>query len=261
MTPASLTADFEAPAGPRSRVTLLGMPVDTVDRARAKAILHAFARSGRHHQIVTVNTDFLAVGRRERAFRDLVGEADLVVPDGAPVVWAARLLGHRLPRITGPDLIAMAVRHSRTHGSSVFFLGGAPGDADRAAQRLQQAEGRFSLAGVAAPDAGVSAVEDARIARRVRDAGPDFIFVGFGCPKQDYWIRNHRDILDSSVCAGVGGSFGYLSGRVRRAPSWAQRAGLEWAFRLKAEPRRLAKRYLIDDLPVVLRLCKEALRP
>jgi N-acetylglucosaminyldiphosphoundecaprenol N-acetyl-beta-D-mannosaminyltransferase len=247
-----------APA--RSRAWLFGMPVDTVGPAEAEEELARLAADGRHHQAVTVNTDFLAIGRRDPVFRELVRTADLVVADGAPVLWALRLAGHRVPsRVTGLDLIAMAVRHSQEHGSSLYFLGGAEGVAQRAAARLRETMGDFALAGVSAPGAGISAEDDARIARMVCDARPTFVFVGFGCPKQDFWIRDHAELLDA-VCAGIGGSFNYIAGDIRRAPAWAQRSGLEWAFRLRSEPRRLARRYLVDDLPVLFRLWRETQR-
>jgi N-acetylglucosaminyldiphosphoundecaprenol N-acetyl-beta-D-mannosaminyltransferase len=244
----------------QSRARLFRLPVDVVSADDVAGRLHTYAGDGRHHQVVTVNTDFFAVARRDPAFHALVCEADLVVPDGAPVVWAARLRGHDVPgRITGPDLITMAVRHSQEHGSSIFFLGGARGVAERAAARLTATYGPFRLAGIDAPIAGAGTAADAAIAARVHDARPDFVFVGFGCPKQDFWIYRHRATL-RAVCAGIGGSFNYLAGDIRRAPGWAQSAGLEWLFRLISEPRRLARRYLLDDLPVAMALAREALR-
>ena len=240
------------------RVPLLGVPVHPLPPGDVASRLDGFARSGQHHQIVTVNTDFLAIGRRNPEFRDVVENASLVVPDGAPVLWALRLRGHQVPaRTTGHDIIEMAVAHSVRHGSSIFFLGGSPGTAYSAAEALTNRFGRFTIAGISAPDAGVSAASDAAIAREVADARPDFVFVGFGCPKQDFWIHRHRDVLHA-VCVGVGGSYSYISGQLRRAPGWAQRAGLEWAFRLKAEPRRLLRRYVMDDMPTLLRLGREA---
>jgi exopolysaccharide biosynthesis WecB/TagA/CpsF family protein len=148
----------------------------------------------------------------------------------------------------------MAVEHSLAHGSSLFFLGAAPGVAAAAAERLREQYGAFRLAGVHSPPYGpLEGAEDAKIRRMITDARPDFLFVAFGCPKQDFFIRDHAD-LGVPVAAGIGGSFEFLSGAIRRAPGWAQRGGLEWAFRLYHEPRRLAKRYLIDDVQVVGKL-------
>lgn len=244
---------------PLPAARLLGMDVHAVAPADVEARLDALARSGEHHQIVTVNTDFLAIGRRNAAFRSVVAGASLVVPDGAPVLWALRRHGHALPaRTTGHDLIEMAVRHSRQHGSSIYFLGGSGDSGVRAAGTLTARFGRFAIAGISAPRIGDDAAEDERVARDVAATRPTFVFAGFGCPKQDLWIHQHRDILASSVCAGIGGSYSYIAGDLRRAPGWAQRAGLEWAFRVKAEPRRLLRRYVMDDMPTLVRLCREA---
>lgn len=238
---------------------LLGMRVHALSPERVAGRLDAFVRSGGHHQVVTVNTDFLAIGRREEAFRTIVAEASLVVPDGAPVLWALRRRGHPLPaRTTGHDIIEMAVRHSREHGTSVYFLGGAQDSGERAVNALTRRVGPFTVAGISAPVAGASDAVDEQIARDVAASGAKFVLVGFGCPKQDRWIYRHRAILSSSVCVGVGGSYSYIAGDLRRAPGWAQRAGLEWAFRLKAEPRRLLRRYVMDDMPTLVRLCREA---
>lgn len=246
------------PGGPDTRparVRLLGMGIDALDAAAVEQRIADFVAKGGHHQVVTVNLDFLSIGSRDAQFRKLVNEAALVVPDGMPVLWAARYLGQRLPqRITGPDVIEMAVRHSQAHGSSLFFLGAAPGVAARAALCLRERMGAFHLAGIDSPAYGPLVGEEAiRVRRLLRDARPDFLFVAFGCPKQDFFIRTNAD-LGIPVAAGIGGSFDYLSGAIKRAPAWAQRRGLEWMFRLGHEPRRLAKRYLVDDVQVVGKL-------
>ncbi|MGH7620999.1 MAG: WecB/TagA/CpsF family glycosyltransferase, partial [Gemmatimonadaceae bacterium] len=194
------------------------MTIDRLTHSEAEHRLDGFVRAGGAHQVATVNLDFLSIGSRNPEFRALVNEADMVTADGTPVRWAARYLGSSLPaRITGPDLIDMSVRHSLTHGSSIFFLGAAPGIAAEAADRLASTHGRFSVAGIYAPPIGpLAGEEDMRIRRMIRDARPDMLFVAFGCPKQDFWIRDHRD-LGVPVAVGIGGSFDYLSGRIRRA--------------------------------------------
>jgi N-acetylglucosaminyldiphosphoundecaprenol N-acetyl-beta-D-mannosaminyltransferase len=248
-----------APGPSVERVSLLGAPLDAVDSASVASLLDDFRAAGGHRQVLTLNTDFIAIARRDDGFRRLAWQADLIVPDGAPVLWAARRLGHSLSsRVTGPDLIEMAVRHSQEHGSSLYFLGGVPGTPERAAKALRARLGEFRLAGTSSPDMGLDAARDAEIAREVAATDPDFVFVGLGCPKQEFFIRQHRDILRDSVCAGVGGSFSYLSGDIRRAPGWAQRSGLEWLFRVMRQPRHLARRYFVDDLPIVFKLWREA---
>ncbi len=239
-------------SGQRERVPILGMQIDRLDRPAVAQRIDSFVRDGGAHQILTVNLDFLAIGARDERFRRVINAADLVVPDGVPVLWAARYLGSSLgDRVTGPDLIEMAVSHSQLHGSSVFFLGAAPGVAATAAERLRELHGDFQLAGTYVPPFGpLDGAEDERIRRSISDARPDFLFVAFGCPKQDFWISEHAD-LGVPVAAGIGGSLDFLAGTTKRAPAWAQKSGLEWTYRLRQEPRRLAKRYLVDDVQVV----------
>jgi N-acetylglucosaminyldiphosphoundecaprenol N-acetyl-beta-D-mannosaminyltransferase len=241
------------------RVSLLGAPLDPVDPPAVELLLEDFRARGGHRQILTLNSDFIAIARRDDDFARLAWQADLIVPDGAPVLWAARRRGHRLSaRVTGPDLIEMAVRHSQKHRSSLYFLGGVPGTPERAAESLRARLGDFRLAGAWSPQIGLDAERDAEIASEVARSGADFVFVGLGCPKQEFFIRTHRETLADAICAGVGGSFSYLSGDIRRAPGWAQRSGLEWLFRVMRQPRHLARRYFIEDLPVVFRLWREA---
>ena len=250
----SLVSDrIDDPKG--NRVEILGMGIDPLTHKEVAEQIDRYVRLGGSHQIVTVNLDFLAIGSRNPAFRSLVNEADLVTADGVPVRWAARYLGSSLPaRVTGPDLIDMAVAHSQSQGSSIFFLGAAPGVAAVAADTLAATRGAFNVAGVYSPPIGpLDGAEDVYIRRLITDARPDFLFVAFGCPKQDFWIQEHRD-LGVPVSAGIGGSFDFLAGRTKRAPAWAQSRGLEWVFRLSGEPRRLAKRYLLDDVQVLGRI-------
>ena len=252
MTLASTLRPADSLVAAPDRVSVLGMAIDRLDRVEVAHTIDNFVQARGHHQIVTVNMDFLSIGSRNPAFRALVNEAALVVPDGMPVLWAARYLGGSLPeRITGPDLIHIAVEHSTRHGSSLFFLGAPIGVAAEAAHQLRAQHGEFNVAGIYSPPFGpLDGAEDAKIRRMVAEARPDFLFVAFGCPKQDFWIRDHSD-LDVPVSAGIGGSFEFLSGAIPRAPRWAQQRGLEWAFRLYHQPRRLAKRYLVDDVQVV----------
>jgi exopolysaccharide biosynthesis WecB/TagA/CpsF family protein len=237
------------------RARLLDLPVDALPRSGVEETLSRFVQVGGFHQVITLNLDFLSIASRNAEFRAVVQSSDLVVADGQPVVWAARYLGMPVPeRVTGPDLIEMAVRHSQENGSSLFFLGAAPGVASAAVEALTSRMGAFHVAGAYAPPYGpIDGPEDIRIRTMIATARPDFLFVAFGCPRQDLWIRQHAD-LEVPVSIGVGGSFDLLSGAIPRAPRWMQTCGLEWAFRLSREPRRLAKRYLVDDPPIAARL-------
>ena len=225
--------------------------------------LDEFVRSCEPHQIVTVNLDFLRLARRDEEFRDALNAADLAVPDGMPVVWISRLLEQPLiERVTGVDIVEQGAALAAARGYSVFLLGAAPGVAEEAAGALISRNPGLRVAGIYAPPVGpFSAEEEAHMLALVREARPEMLFVAFGAPRQDVWLWRHRRELGVPLCVGVGGTFNFLAGRQPRAPRWMQRFGLEWVHRLKQEPSRLWRRYLLGDLPFLLRIVGSRLRP
>lgn len=246
----------------RHRVNLLDTLIDKTDVDRAVAQIDAFVESGVPHQIVTANVDFLRIAREDARFRDLINSSDLVVPDGMPLLWSSRLLGDPLPeRVTGVELIAECARLSAAKGHRIFLLGAASGVAEAAATALRQRyPGAQIVATYAPPMYAVTAAEEEKIVSLVREMQPDILFVAFGAPKQDLWIRKNMHRLGVPVCMGVGGAFDFLAGRVRRAPRWMQNRGLEWLYRVIQEPTRLWKRYFVDDLPIFFSLMAQAKR-
>jgi N-acetylglucosaminyldiphosphoundecaprenol N-acetyl-beta-D-mannosaminyltransferase len=248
----------------RSRVSLLNTWIDKVDLEEAGTLITDFVRTGIPRQIVTVNLDFLRLSTRDRSFQELINTADLVVPDGMPLVWASRLLNNALPhRVPGVDLVVECARVAAQYNYSIFLLGAGPGVADDAAKSLRQRFPQLRIAGIYSPST-INEAEDAVTLERIRQASPDMLFVAFGAPRQDYWIRKYMHILNVPVCMGVGGTFDMLSGRVSRAPQWMQSGGVEWFHRFYLEPGRLWKRYFIQDLPVFLHLmirCSTGISP
>jgi N-acetylglucosaminyldiphosphoundecaprenol N-acetyl-beta-D-mannosaminyltransferase len=240
----------------RTRVGLGCISVDNVDLAAATERMAAFMDSGRPHQVVTVNLDFISIASRDDTFRATINDADLAVADGMPLVWLSRLQGQSLAeRVAGVELVIETCRLAAEQGASVFLLGAAEGVAEAAAQRLTKMLPGLRIAGCYSPPIGqLSPEEDDRIVRMIRDAAPDLLFVALGAPRQDLWIRQHQPELRVPVAMGVGCVFDVLAGAVRRAPPWMQRMGLEWAFRLGQEPHRLWRRYLLNDLPTLARL-------
>jgi N-acetylglucosaminyldiphosphoundecaprenol N-acetyl-beta-D-mannosaminyltransferase len=240
----------------RDRVELLGTQVDRVPLDAIGAWITAFIESGQPHQIVTANLDFIAVARKRPPFAKVIAEAALVVCDGKPLVWAARLQGSPIPaRVTGMDLVLHAAKLSTARGYRLFLLGAAPGVAERAALKLMELFPGCQIAGTYSPPEGeFSPAENARMVEMVRAARTDALFVALGAPKQDEWIKAHLEELQVPLCAGIGGVFNFLAGETRRAPVWMQQAGLEWAFRLMQEPSRLWRRYLVNDLPIFFEL-------
>jgi N-acetylglucosaminyldiphosphoundecaprenol N-acetyl-beta-D-mannosaminyltransferase len=246
----------------RHRVNLLDIWIDRVTLVTAAEQIAGFVQSGMPHQVVTANVDFIRLGQERPAFRDLVNSADLVVPDGMPLVWASRLQGDPLPeRTTGVELMHECARIARGQDRGIFLLGAGPGVADEAAMVLTARYPGLRIAGSFSPTPEMLLQDNESLVRMIREARPAILLVAFGAPKQDEWIRANLHALQVPVCIGVGGAFDMLAGRVKRAPIWMQRAGLEWLFRLFQEPQRLWKRYLIHDLPVFVRLMMQSRRP
>lgn len=230
------------------------------DRVTMKEAVHRIVRMARRRDraryVCTGNLDHLVIAERDPDFRSAYRKADLVVADGAPVVWLSRIgpraAGGPLPeRVTGSDLFWELARVSGEANLRLFFLGGVPGAAARAAEVVEQRHPHARIAGTYCPPRETFDTEEeqARIRRIVRRAAPDILLVAFGAPKQEKWIAANKDRLGVPVAIGVGGSFEMAAGVRRRAPRWLQRSGLEWLYRFAQEPRRLFQRYFVDDLP------------
>jgi N-acetylglucosaminyldiphosphoundecaprenol N-acetyl-beta-D-mannosaminyltransferase len=246
----------------RHRCELAGVLIDQVDVETAVARIEQFLRSDGAHQVVTVNLDFLSIAQRNILFRETINRSDLAVPDGMPLVWMSRLNGYRIAeRVTGVTLVGESCRLAAESGLRPFLLGAGPGVADAAARTLQERYPELQIAGTYSPPFGpFSTAENDRMVAAIREAETDLLFVAFGAPLQDIWIREHLSQLNVRMAMGVGCALDLLAGTVRRAPGWMQRSGLEWSYRLLQEPRRLWRRYLIDDVPMLGRLVVSSVR-
>ena len=232
----------------RPPISMLGVPFANVSLTQALSRIEAMVASRKPHQVVTANVDFLVQARKDQELRRIFVDASLVLCDGAPLVWASRLLGNPLPeRVAGADLTPRLIQAAAAKGWRVFFLGGA---ADVAAEAVTTLRAKYPNARICGhyspPFLPLEEMNHDDIIRRVCEARPDILFVSFGCPKAEKWIAHHAAALGVPVMIGVGGTVDFLAGRLKRAPLWMQRAGLEWLFRLAQEPRRLARRYAGD---------------
>jgi N-acetylglucosaminyldiphosphoundecaprenol N-acetyl-beta-D-mannosaminyltransferase len=211
--------------------------IDRVDVKGTIDRIEAYIREGVPRQVVTVNPEFVIAARRDRHFRRVLNGADLAVADGIGIVWAARLLGDRLPeRVGGVEVVERLAAHATAAGHRLYLLGGQEGVAAEAAQRLQMRYPGLVIAGTFA--GSPRPLEEAGIRERIREASPDVLLVAFGAPAQELWIARNLQRLGVPVAMGVGGAFDYLAGRASRAPVWLQRAGLEWLYRLARQPWR-----------------------
>ncbi len=243
-------------------VELMGVRLDGLTASQVLERIRNGLRSGDGGWIVTANLDIVRQVANDDDQLELVRGADLVVADGAPVVWASKLQGTPVPeRVAGSDLIWTSCEVAADEGESVFLLGGNIGCADAAAQRLGERYPALRLAGTACPDHGFEHdPEQVRLlAEQVRASGAGLVLVGLGFPKQERLIRELRRVHPDAWYMGIGISFSFVSEEVRRAPVWMQRAGLEWVHRMVQEPRRLVRRYLWHGAPFGLRLMAAAL--
>ena len=238
-------------------VVLAGTSLHAMTEAQVVAHVERAWENGRGGWIHTVNLDHLRMLRGDEDFRAASQEADLRVADGAPLIWASRLQGTPLPeRVAGSDLIRSLTGAAARSGRRVLFLGGNPGAAEEAVAILQRETPGFAVAGIDCPPFGFEKdpEELARVRRLIEGSDADLVFLAVGAPKSEFLIRDLKSLLPKAWWAGIGISFSFVSGEVRRAPRWVQRIGLEWVHRLLQEPRRLAKRYLVHGLPFAARL-------
>lgn len=222
-------------------VPLLGLPVSRVSMDDTLEMIDGFiARRSPPRHLVTADASMVVIARGDPELKAIIDGADLVTPDGAGILWASRLLGTPLThKVSGVDLVGHLCRLSAERGWKVFFLGAAPGVADEAATNLRKRYPGAQIIG--ARDGFFSPEQEPDVVRQIQDAAPDVLLVAFGIPRQEKWIARHKAVLNVPVSIGIGGSFDVYSGRVKRAPLWMQRRGLEWLHRLLANPRKIRK--------------------
>lgn len=178
----------------------------------------------------------------------IVNGAGMATPDGMPLVWLGRLAGHRVERVYGPDVMLAVCERGQARGYRHFFYGGAEGVTEALVARLRERFPDLQVAGVYTPPfRPLTPAEEQAVTERINASGADLVWVGLGTPKQDYFVARFRPLLEAPVLLAVGAAFDFHAGRVRQAPRWMQRSGLEWLFRLTQDPRRLWKRYVVGN--------------
>ena len=201
----------------------------------------------RSHYVTLCNVHMVMEAHNNPYFHSALASADLVLPDGMPLIWAGRRNGFRLRRrVYGPDLFLEFCQATATKGYRHFLLGGHPGVPEAVAARLAGSCPKIQIAGTHSPPfQECSPAEHSKTIEHINGSGADVLWVALGCPKQEIWMYENRDLLNVPVIAGVGQAFDLYAGRVRQAPRWTRDNGLEWAFRLINNPRRLWRRYLV----------------
>jgi len=241
-----------------AHLRILGIRVDNVTTPEVLDLLERYIAERRPRQIVTVNPEFVMAARRDATFRAVLEAADLALPDGQGLLWAARVMGSRLrERVCGSDIVPAVAALSARQGYRLFLLGAVPGVAERAAEALTARNPGLQIAGTYAGSPAVE--EEDTIVAMIRAARPDLLFVAYGAPRQDLWIHRNLQRLDVPVCMGVGGTLDFVAGVATRAPYWMRRAGLEWLHRLIRQPWRWRRMMVLPKFAWLV--CTTRLRP
>jgi N-acetylglucosaminyldiphosphoundecaprenol N-acetyl-beta-D-mannosaminyltransferase len=224
---------------------ILGMRVDPTSYEEATEKVLAWAAAGESRYVCVANVHMVMEAHDDPSFRALVNAADLVTPDGMPLVWMLRKLGYpHQERVCGPELTSRVCAEAARRGVPVGFYGGHPEALEALVRNLSaRFPGLRVVYAYSPPFRPLTPEEDERVTEEINASGARILFVGLGCPKQEWWMAEHKGRV-RAVMLGVGAAFDFHAGRVRQAPVWMQRAGLEWLFRLVQEPRRLWRRYL-----------------
>ncbi len=240
---------------PPPRINVLGTGVSALSLAEARdLVLTARGRNGLGH-ICCATAYNVNLARKDLLLRSAYNRSFLTTPDGMPLVWLGRWHGHKhMTRVYGPDLMETVCDAGRATGLRHFFYGGGDGVAPQLRDALSTRFPGLQVVGTFTPPfRELNATELNDLRTQVATARPDVIWVGLSSPAQEHFMATHGPSLDTGLLIGVGAAFDFLSGRVRQAPRWMQRSGLEWLHRLATEPRRLWRRYLVHNPMFVLR--------
>ncbi len=242
---------------------VLGTPLAATDYAGAVAQVKEWALAADGPRLVAAaNTHVVTLARHESAFARALGEFDLILPDGMPLVWTMnrRLAAPLRDRVYGPTFMLYCLEATQGEPWRHLFIGGTDELLAALGGKLLAQFPRLQIAGSYAPPFGEwGPGEDAKTIERIRKAGAQFVWIGLGCPKQERWLARHKAALPSAVYSAVGAAFAFHAGRVAQAPLWVQGVGLEWLFRLAAEPRRLWRRYFVYNSLFVFYSVRDAL--
>jgi N-acetylglucosaminyldiphosphoundecaprenol N-acetyl-beta-D-mannosaminyltransferase len=237
-------------------VALFGLPISNVTMAEAVERIAEGIEAGTSQQIATANMDFARNARSNSFLHQVMCDCSMVLPDGAPMLWASRLLGNPLKeRVTGVDLIPQLAKLSAERGYRIYFLGSEEKNSSAAAAVLEARFPGCKIVGRHSPEVmPLDEMNDDDILNRIRAAKPDILLVAFGNPKQELWIDRNRHRLNVPVAIGIGGSLDMIAGSLKRAPRWIQMLQMEWMYRMLQEPRRLLPRYARDFMALMRHL-------
>jgi N-acetylglucosaminyldiphosphoundecaprenol N-acetyl-beta-D-mannosaminyltransferase len=232
-----------------SRANILGVGVSAIRMELALTQVREWITQRASKYVCVTNVHVIMESYRAPKLRSVLNAAGMITPDGVPLVWLCHLQGfHHVQRVYGPDLLLATCEQSLKTGWKHYFYGGGPDVAELLARRLTQRFPDLTIVGWDTPPfRPLTLEEDQAAIDKINASGADIIWVGLGAPKQEYWMADHLGKLTAPVMIGIGAAFDFHAGLKKQAPHWMQSIGLEWLFRLSTEPRRLWKRYLINN--------------
>ena len=245
-----------------TQANILGVGVSAINTAQALQTIDGWIHRREQEYVCVTGVHGVMESQRDTKLKQIHNNAGLVTPDGMPLVWLSRLKGFCwVERVYGPDLMLALCKQSLVEGYRHYFYGGADGVAEKLVARLSRQFSGLQIAGFWSPPfRPLTPDEDEELIQRINGAQPDIVWVGLSTPKQEYWMHEHLGRVSAPVMIGVGAAFDFHAGVKRQAPRWMQRSGLEWSFRLLSEPRRLWRRYLINNPLFIWMVLLQALR-
>jgi N-acetylglucosaminyldiphosphoundecaprenol N-acetyl-beta-D-mannosaminyltransferase len=245
----AIESQFRMKVNKTDKINILGFGISRISIQETIEQIGKYIAGGGYHYVLASNVHTVMMSQHDSDYRRISNEADIALPDGKPLVWAAELLEKtRLRRICGRDLMSSLCKESLKTGHSHYFLGGRETVLRILVNRLETKYPGLNIAGYYSPPfRPLTNEEDARVIQMINDSKADIVWVGLGAPKQELWIGEHLGKIESPVMAAVGAAFDYHAGNVSQAPQWMQKSGLEWLFRFCIEPHRLWRRYLLNN--------------
>ena len=236
------------------KIKLLNTYVNNVSMQETTDAIEAMIHADKKSYVVAVNVDVIMKIEQDTLLKELTDKADMVLVDGKPLIWISKI--HKKPikaKISGSDLVPRLCEISAKKGYTMFILGGMGGIAEKAKKRLEKKLPGIKIVGTYAPPFGFEKDEQelAKINNMISEAHPELLITCFGCPKQEKFIYNNIDKYDAKVSVCAGATVDFLAGNVKRAPKWMSEHGLEWFYRFLQEPKRMFKRYFVDDVKIL----------
>ena len=237
-----------------ARMKFMNTEIDNLTMQETLQAIDQLIQEDGNSYVVTPNVDHIVQLETDKELQDVYANAALILTDGKPLLWIAKLYGTQIKeKISGSDLFPLLCDMAAKKKYKMFFLGAAEGVAAKAAENLKKRYSGLQVAVTYSPPYGFEkdALEIKKIAEMIKEAQPQILIVGLGCPKQEKFIWNNREYLNVPVSLGLGASFDFEAGNIKRAPRWMQKCGFEWLFRITQDPKRLFKRYIIDDMKII----------